>query len=159
MLWTMSHLKNKKDSWHLALQILGRRSHSEYEMRQKLHGKGCTADEIDDAISRLLTYDYLNDTKFATQLFSKYMSAGKYSLTIMICKLKQHGLSDTIVKSVTNSYNDEKELSSALKVVNSKFKSYDMMNKEKMYRFLAAKGFSSSTIHKVFQQTGDDETY
>ncbi|MBC8016409.1 MAG: regulatory protein RecX [Sporomusaceae bacterium] len=150
-------MKNNKDSWHLALQILGRRSHSEYELRQKLYGKGCTADEIDDTISRLLSYGYVNDTAFATQLFAKYLSAGKYSLTIMICKLKQHGLSDTIVKSVTSSYDYEEELSSALKMVNSKFKSSDMMNKEKIYRFLATKGFSSSAINKVFQQIGHDE--
>lgn len=150
-------MKNSKDSWNLALQILGRRSHSEYELRQKLYGKGCTADEIDHTMERLQTYGYVNDTEFANQLFAKYMNAGKYSLTIIICKLKQHGLSDTIVKSVTSNYDDEVELSSALKLVNSKFKSSNMTNKEKIYRFLATKGFSSSAIHKVFQQIGHDE--
>lgn len=152
-------LSNHKDSWHLALQILGRRSHSEYELRQKLYRKDCTVDEVDNTISRLLTYGYLNDTEFANNLFAKYLRVGKYSLTIIICKLKQHGLSDAIIKSVTNSYNYEEEWSSALKLVNNRFKSLDTNSKEKIYRFLGSRGFSATTINKVLQHIGHDEIY
>ena len=137
--------------------MLGRRSCSELELRQKLSQKDYATTQIDDVINRLLTYGYVNDNKLAKLLFEKYLQVGKYSLNNIICKLKQRGLPDDIIKDMTNNYDSEKELSSALKIVNNRFKSLDGINQEKLYRFLATRGFSSSTIQKVFQQIYHDE--
>jgi len=139
------------------LHILGRRSHSEYELRQKLYSKDYAATQIDDVINRLLAYDYVNDNKLATSLFAKYLQVGKYSLNNMICKLKQRGLPDDVIKNVTNSFDCEEEWTSALKIVNSRFKSFDDISKDKIYRFLATRGFGSTTIRKVCQQIYHDE--
>jgi len=137
--------------------MLGRRSCSELELRQKLSQKDYATTQIDDVINRLLTYGYVNDNKLAKLLFEKYLQVGKYSLNNIICKLKQRGLPDDIIKDMTNNYDSEKELSSALKIVNNRFKSLNGINQEKLYRFLATRGFSSSTIQKVFQQIYHDE--
>jgi len=150
-------LNNHEDIWKLALHILGRRSHSEYELRQKLYSKDYAATQIDDVINRLLAYDYVNDNKLATSLFAKYLQVGKYSLNNMICKLKQRGLPDDVIKNVTNSFDCEEEWTSALKIVNSRFKSFDDISKDKIYRFLATRGFGSTTIRKVCQQIYHDE--
>lgn len=150
-------MNNHEDIWKLALHILGRRSHSEYELRQKLYSKDYAATQIDDVINRLLAYDYVNDNKLATSLFAKYLQVGKYSLNNMICKLKQRGLPDDVIKNVTNSFDCEEEWTSALKIVNSRFKSFDDISKDKIYRFLATRGFGSTTIRKVCQQIYHDE--
>ncbi|MDF2636037.1 MAG: Regulatory protein recX, partial [Pelosinus sp.] len=34
---------------------------------------------------------------------------------------------------------------------NVRFKNFDTLNKEKVYRYLASKGFSSSSIHTVLE--------
>lgn len=148
----MWKLNNDKDIWTLALHILGRRSHSEYELRQKLASKEYVVDQIDHVINRLLTYGYINDHKLATLLFKKLVQAGKYSFNNIICKLKQRGLPDDVIKAVTSSYDSEEEMISALKIVNNRFKSLDGIGQDKIYRFLGMRGFSATTIHKVFQQ-------
>lgn len=145
-------MNNQEDIWKVALHILGRRSHSEYELRQKLQQKDYVIEQIDDVINRLLTYNYVNDNKLAKNLFVKYIQVGKYSLNNIICKLKQRGLPDDIIKNMTTTYDSETEWRSALKIVNNRFKSLDCTTKEKIYRFLATRGFSSTIIHKVSQQ-------
>jgi len=145
-------LNNHEDIWKLALQILGRRSYSEYELRQKLYQNNYVVDQIDNVISRLLAYGYVNDNKLANILFEKYLHVGKYSLNNIICKLKQRGLPDDVIKNVTTSYDSEDEWNSALKVVNNRFKSLEGVSKEKIYRFLTTRGFGTTTINKVFQQ-------
>jgi len=150
-------LNNDKDIWKLALEILGRRSQSDYELRQKLHHKDYVATQIDDVMNRLLTYGYVNDNKLATHLFAKYLQIGKYSLNTIISKLKQRGLPDDVIKNVTSSYDSEEEWRSALKIINNRFKSFDGINKEKVYRFLGSRGFGVSTIQKVCQQIYADE--
>ncbi|WP_378952490.1 regulatory protein RecX [Pelosinus sp. sgz500959] len=150
-------LNNQKDAWQAALYILARRSHSEYELRQKLYHKDYTIDEVDKAVFRLLEYGYLNDADFANQLFMKYSKMGKYSLYTIISKLKQHGVPDSIIQTVKNSHDSEEEWQAALKLVKKRFKSWDETNKEKIYRFLATRGFSTTVIHKVVEKMNDFE--
>jgi len=152
-----SKLNKPDDVWQVALYILGRRSHSEYELRQKLYHKAYTSDQIDDVITRLLTYHYLNDEALATALFTKLVQAGKYSLPMIISKLKQRGLPDHMIKNVTTHYHLEDEWKSALKIVNQRFKSLNEISTEKIYRFLASRGFSSTSINKIIKQLGHDE--
>jgi len=149
-------LTNPDTIWNVALRILSRRAHSEQELRQKLHQKEYGIDEVNQVITRLLPYGYINDTEFAQNLFEKYLRLGKYSFNIIICKLRQHGITDSIIKNVTHNYDYEEEWRAALKLVTNRFKSFDATNKEKAYRFLATRGFSTTTIHKVFQQIGHD---
>jgi len=150
-------LNNTVDIWKTALHILGRRSQSEYEMRQKLGQKEYAVEQIDDVINRLLTYGYVNDNKLAHLLFKKHVQVGKYSLNNIMCKLKQRGLPDDDIKDVTNNYASEEETISALKIVNNRFKSLEDVSQDKIYRFLATRGFSATTIHKVVQQLYHDE--
>ena len=145
-------MNNNEDIWKLALQIIGRHANSEYELRQKLYKKDYADDQIDDVIKQLLAYGYVNDNKLANTLFEKYLQVGKYSLNIIICKLKQHGLPDDVIKNVTSTYDSEEEYNSALKIVNNRFTSLDDISKEKVYRFLGTRGFSTTTIGKVLQQ-------
>jgi len=154
----MTSILNKTQSiWSLALQMLGRRAYSEYELRQKLSSKEYAVTEIDDVISRLLSYGYINDPKLAAMLFKKHLQASKYSLNNIICKLKQRGLSDENIRNLANSYDYEDEVSSAVKIVRSRFKSLNSVEKEKIYRFLGTRGFGAATISKVCQQLYDHE--
>jgi len=152
-----SRLNKTQNIWTLALQMLGRRAYSEYEMRQKLSNKEYAVDQIDDVISRLLSYGYINDPKLAAMLFKKHLQAGKYSLNNIICKLKQRGLPDDIIKNLANCYDYDEEVSSAVKIVRSRFKSLNSVEKEKIYRFLGTRGFGAATISKVYQQLNDNE--
>ena len=117
-----------------------------------LYQKDYKNEEIDQVIARLVPYGYINDTKFAKNLFEKYLRSNKYSFNVIIGKLKQHGIPDVIIKDVTTDHNSGEEWQSALKLAVNRFKLLDDNNREKIYRFLGTRGFSTTTIHKVFEQ-------
>lgn len=154
----IQELNNSKGPWQAALHILARRSHSEHELRQKLYHKNYTMAEIDQVVLRLLEYGYLNDTDFANALFGKYLKMGKYSLHTVISKLKQHGIPNSIIEALKDTYSFEDQWQSALTLVTKRFRSFDAANKEKAYRFLATRGFSTAVIHKVFDNMEYAET-
>jgi regulatory protein len=142
-------LNNHNEIWQCSLHIIGRRSHSEHELQQKLRYKKYSYDNIENVIFRLKEYGYINDTELAKNLFNKYLQANKYSLKQILYKLKQRGLPDAIIHNLINGYDDIEEWQLALKIVKTHFKILDDTTKEKIYRYLATKGFSSTSITKV----------
>jgi regulatory protein len=142
-------LKNDNEIWQCSLHIIGRRSHSEHELQQKLHFKKYSYDAIENVIFRLKEYGYINDKNLAENLFNKYFQANKYSLKQILYKLKQRGLPDAIIHNLIDDHDDIEEWQSALKIVKVHFKTLDNTAKEKIYRYLATKGFSSASITKV----------
>jgi len=50
------------------LRLLGRRAHSQVELRRKLDRRGYTPDQTDAALSRLIELGYLDDRSFAEGL-------------------------------------------------------------------------------------------
>jgi len=56
------------DAFDLAVHLLGLRPHSELEIRQKLHRRGCLANAIDEVVSRVKRLGYLDDAAFAQAL-------------------------------------------------------------------------------------------
>src|SRR5205809_187805 len=51
--------------WEFALKTLASRAHSTGELRRKLIQKAQRASDVEEAISRLRDYGYLNDRRFA----------------------------------------------------------------------------------------------
>lgn len=129
--------------------MIGRRSHSEHELEQKLKYKKYSYDGIQNVILRLKEYGYINDIQLVENLFNKYLQTGKYSLKQIIYKLKQRGLSDAIITNIVDDHDNVDEWQSALKIVMTRYKILDATTKEKIYRYLATKGFSSTSITKV----------
>jgi regulatory protein len=139
------------DIWQCSLHIISHRSHSEHELQQKLHYKDYSFDSIETVMNRLREYGYINDRELAQSLVNKYFAAGKYSTKQIIYKLKQRGLSNNIINDVISNYDSDEEWQSAVKAVRKHFKISEPVVKEKIYRYLAAKGFSSASIAKVLQ--------
>ncbi|AIF51717.1 Regulatory protein recX [Pelosinus sp. UFO1] len=152
----MSQLTSQKDVWQASLHLIARRPHSECELQQKLHYKDYSYDSIENVIQRLREYGYINDDELAKNLFNKYLQAGKYSLKQINFKMKQRGIPDAIIHNIISAC-DKEEWQSALKIVNIRFKIVDATTKEKIYRYLATKGFSSTSISKVIQHLYQSE--
>ncbi|WP_007940162.1 regulatory protein RecX [Pelosinus fermentans] len=144
-------LNNHNDIWQYSLHLVTRRSYSEKELQQKLEYKDYSCDDIEKVFSRLKEYGYINDIKLANHLFHKYLETNKYSTKQILYKLKLRGLPDAILSEIARDFDDIEEWKSALKVVTARFKSFDTTTKEKIYRYLASRGFSATSIHKVLQ--------
>lgn len=143
---------NSHDIQQVAMRILARRACSNEELSQKLCAKGYQSEAINEVINCFVERGYLNDAALCHMLFTKYYQSGRYGLKMIILKLKQRGLSESIIAEVIgkNDVSDEWQL--ALKAVQRHFKDQDTLESLKVGRFLMAKGFSSAIITKVLQE-------
>ena len=67
-----------------ALSLLAVREHTEHEIRQKLREKGCSPDDIDDAVTRLLREHAISEERFIEVFVRSRMRKspeGKYILS------------------------------------------------------------------------------
>ena len=73
---------------HIAVKLLARRSHSKSELRRKLQTKSYSDQDIENALEILEQRKLLDDMELAQRLFEQYGNAGKYSLKMILLKLK-----------------------------------------------------------------------
>lgn len=57
--------RKPKNVRNYVMWLLGRREHSEHELRQRLKQRGCEPHEIDDAIEFVKSYGFQSDERFA----------------------------------------------------------------------------------------------
>ncbi|MDP3997541.1 MAG: regulatory protein RecX [bacterium] len=143
---------NTNDPHYQAQKILSRRDYTEFEMRAKLKQKKITAAQIDDTINWLKDNQLINDADFAASYIASvlnYKSVGPYWLK---AKLKQKGIAGDIIESAIGQvFTDEHEVKIATEAASrwQRLHSNAKNDKQKLYRFLASRGFSSDCITRV----------
>lgn len=137
-----------------AYNYLGFKSRTEKELRQKLEKSGYPEDIIEKVIQLMKKYGYLNDETYVKNYINdrkKFKPSGK---RLIKYELSQKGISDEIISKVIEEIEiDETEL--AVKVLAKKSKGKDISDrkqKEKLYMYLAGKGFDYDTINSAFRQ-------
>jgi len=81
-----------------ALALLTRREHSRYELTRKLCARGCSADEIEQTLARLVEENWQSDTRFAETLV-RHRAASGYGPRWIRAELGTHGLDDALIES------------------------------------------------------------
>lgn len=128
------------------MYLLKSRDYTEAELRGKLK-EGCYPAEVQDmALNYVKSYNYVNDAEYARRYVETKSSVKSIKLIKM--ELRNKGISDSIIRDILeNTDNDECELI----IKNIKKKNYDIFTedvkeKNKMFMFLARKGFSYDKI-------------
>lgn len=130
-----------------ASDLLATRLHSKDELKLKLIKKGFSKDAINLAINKLEDYGYINDAEFAN-LFVQ--SNSKLSKQMLKNKLSTKGISSQIIDDVISSISADDEFENAIRLAEKYLKNKNLDEcKDKLYAFLARKGFS----HSVIKQT------
>ena len=75
-----------------ALRLLEFRSHSEYELRQKLHIAGASDEHIEQALEFCRHYGFVNDKSYALGKARDLINLKKYGLRRVKSELKMKGL-------------------------------------------------------------------
>ena len=135
----------QKTALATAVDYLARQAHSEKKLREKLERKGFPAEEIDDAIARLIERHYLDDTDLCAEQFMYLYDEGRSSVRQICAKLMQRGFDHDLVWSVVPEDTYDREVAAAERVLSMKFKPTD--KKQKMMANLYQKGFSVDTAH------------
>lgn len=127
-----------------ALRFLNYRFISASELMQKMRRKGYESDVIEVILEKLISYDYINDTRLAKQYLSFLMKEEKYGIYYIKQKMKQRGL------SIPMDIENYDELAVAFTVVDKKYHStLAEVSMRKVATFLKSRGFSTSTISTV----------
>ena len=145
-----------------AFDLLARRAHSTKELRDKLYKRNYGKRDIDTVIAECERLGFLNDELFASDYAAELSGQGKGAFKIRM-KLRNKGLSeDSIEKALEKISGCEEE--SAMQALKGKLRSLiheKDINKrrQKAYRFLAYRGFSSDIIAKTMDNTPELQTY
>jgi regulatory protein len=128
------------------------------ELSDKLKEKGYDAEEIEEAISKMTDYGYLDDEKYAKMYFKANMN--RKGISLIRRELFSKGIDKSVVHSILE--NGEVDLDSETKAVrgiyNRRFSDLDISDdrqKRKIYSYFQRRGFSFDVINRVLRDAGE----
>ena len=131
------------------LQFSGK---TENEMRKKLAEQGFSPASVEDAILFLKHYRYLDDEDYARRYVEK--NGHKKSIRQMKFDLRQKGVSDDLVEMIFEDMevDESAQILGLLRRKNYDPEEPDPAKRQKIYAFLARKGFSYDAINSAMKQ-------
>ena len=139
-----------------ALGYLSRREYSRAELSRKLTPYAEEPDALEPVLDALEREGWLSDSRFAESLIHR--RASRLGASRIVNELKRHAVGQTLIEEASAQLR-ETELARAQAVWRKKFGQIPETPAEraKQMRFLAARGFSGSTIGKILK--GIDEEW
>ncbi|MDH4231233.1 MAG: RecX family transcriptional regulator [Nitrospirota bacterium] len=142
------------DARKYAFRLLGYRSRSENELRERLEKKGFSGSDISSALMYLKETGYLDDHALALNLkrqaFNNKLLGHKRTKSFLLSR----GVPNEIVEAALQ-YDEEAETEKIQKLIDKKLKTMgnylDKKNEKRLWDFLVRKGYTFSTIRKACQ--------
>ena len=149
----LSHCRKK------ASDLLFRRLHSRGELKKKLRDKQeFSMQLIEQVLQEMESYGYLDDRRFA-ELYCKELAKKGFGPRVVSQKMRQRGLESNLVREIIQEFtlSEQEPLNELLRLAQKKLKSLHRENdkfkkRQKLYRYLAGRGWGSSEISKVIDQ-------
>ena len=142
---------SRTNAMNTAVRILANRDHSKYELKQKLRQRGFAGKVIDTVIAECERFNYINDPRTAHVYISqlKRKCFGKRYIRMALKKKRLSGIE--IENNLLENYPEADERENAGKLLQKKMETFERevdlkKRREKMYRFLYARGFSTDVI-------------
>jgi len=139
-----------------ALALLTRREHSRAELTRKLRARGCSADEIDQALARLIEQGWQSDARFAEALV-RHRAASGYGPRWIRAELGTHGLDEVLIESALDGFEgDWRKIAHDLLTRRGLTSPEDGLglspaHKRKAMDLLQRRGFEYSVMDTVFE--------
>lgn len=147
----IKHFDDNLTCFSRALKYISSRLKTEKQMREYLHGLNYLPQSIDNAITKLKDYGYINDDYYANTFVDVYGSAkGKNYLKR---ELAQKGVKQEFI---SNALQDKDDTAVCMSLCQKKLKSLSQplsqKDRQKIYRFLLSRGFEYETIKHCLSQ-------
>lgn len=141
-----------------AIKFLGFKARTEKEVFDKLLDEEYSEDVIEKTLEYLKKYDYINDETYARNFIKEKFNLRGYGCKRLSYELKLKGIKGDIIDEVIFELKDEEEIdenSMATELLRKKIKGETNMDyklKQRLYGFLARKGYNSSVIKYAFNE-------
>lgn len=134
-----------------AMHLLNAMPRTEHQLREKLAQNGYPEDVVEDAISYVKSFGYINDEAYVRNfVISKKANKSKREIKML---LGQKGVKGEQVDFILEEmYQEESEADTILRLMEKKRwvpSEMDEKQKQKMYGYLMRKGFSYEEIRKA----------
>ncbi len=139
----------------VAVKMLRFRSHSQYELEQKLLNQGYDELAVNQAVQYLTERGYLNDAALCDVLLGQYAEMSKYSIRETCMRLRRRGLPADLITDKLADLDGEFEYEAAFRLAARHFRAGNGEDMNKLVRRLAAKGFKTGTVRKVLERLRD----
>lgn len=151
-------LKRAKDK---ALKYLGYKMRSKNQVIKKLQEYEFPPNVINKVIKVLEKYNYINDEDFAKAFIKDKLNLKGHGVFKISYDLKMLGVDEEIFKKYLYDeefINEEKKAKDLLlkKLGNKNIENLDYKEKQKIYAYLARRGFSYDSIKKAFNSLLED---
>lgn len=144
------------------LRYLGRRDHSAAELQRKVAAKGYSPSVIDRVISELEEKGYINDMIFAEKFASDKAEFKQWGPNKIKAALFKKGVNASAAEKVVQNLSGNLEHHQICVDLLRKRKQHflrehdPMKRKQKMYRYLAGKGYNSGNITRAIDQISSE---
>lgn len=135
--------------------MIARKSRTVKEARERLYEKGYHKDAVEYAIGVVSSYGYLNDEEYAKN-FVEQASRSKGGYRIKR-EMQLKGVSEDNISSALIELDENEEYESAKTLAIKHLKGKDIKEektREKLFRYLVARGYSYDIIKKVIRELG-----
>lgn len=144
----------KETAFNKAIAFVSSRRRTEMEIRRKLREKGYMPGVISAVISKLRDYGYVNDAQFAHDYVEAYKDrAGGMKIR---AELRRLGISDKLADEALRKLSADDALESAMNCARKYLVSRDF-DRQKLYRHLAAKGYSFDIVREAVNRAAQEE--
>ena len=142
------------EAYDRALSLLALREHTEKEIRKKLHDKGCSDDDINVAVSRLLDEGSLSEMRFAESYIRSRLRRNPEGRALLRMRLLEKGTPQDIADEVlSEAWDDESYLKPLAACLDSLIRK---KGKEGARATLLRKGFRDSEIRAALSLLDPD---
>ena len=139
-----------------SLMLLQKKDYTEEELRGKLVKGEYPAETIEEALAYVKSYRYIDDYRYCTSYISCY--GDKWSKQQMMSKLLAKGVDKNTIQRAYEEVGKKGDLESEEELIYAILQkkhfdteTADIKSRQKMYRHLIYKGFSSEKISKFLQ--------
>ena len=135
-----------------AMKLLGVRPYSEYELCQKLQKKGYSIKEINSTLVDCMRYGFINDELYAKD-YANNLSAKGYGKFVIVRKLREKHIAEPLIDSALSQIAtplEDAKRSFDFKIRMLKTEKDPKKHREKLYRFMLTRGFSSDVIRQLY---------
>lgn len=136
-----------------ALNLLGYRARSAYEIRDRLSRAGYFSETSEVVLSRLEELGYLDDEEYARNLARE--KSRKYGPRRVYMDLRKNGVDEDIIQSVLNEeFSESSEREAAFAAASRRYNTGEGSDAQarRVYGFLARRGYSADVCAEVSRE-------
>lgn len=133
-----------------ALRLLEFRSHSEYELKDKLKHLGASEEDIEKTFDFLREYHLTDDRIYATRLANDLSNIKKFGKHRIKAELLRRGIERDIISEVLDELETD-EGEQLLPLMEKKLGgNFDQKSRDRAFRYFASRGYSFDDIKRAF---------